>query len=120
MAYTLRINKHTKGTNEMTNVEKIYSSMSSAKRGAERAKIANPVFTKRADGKIALSEAIVKAATKRRTSASNVESPVTIFRALFAEKYGKLKRSEIIAAAVERGIGKNTAATYYQKLSSAK
>jgi hypothetical protein len=100
-------------------VEKIYSSMSSAKRGAVRAKIANPVFTKRADGKVVVSEAIVKAVVKRRTTASNIESPVSIFRTLFAEKFGKVKRSELIAEAVARGVGKNTAATYYQKLSKA-
>lgn len=101
-------------------VEKIYTSMSSAKRGALRANIVNPVFTKRPDGKIVLTEAVIKAAAKRRTTASTTESPVSIFRALFAEKYGKIKRSELIAEAVARGVGKNTAATYYQKLSSAK
>jgi hypothetical protein len=101
-------------------VEKIYSSMSSAKRGADRANIVNPVYTTRPDGKIVLTEAVIKTASKRRTSASNIESPVTIFRALFAEKFGKIKRSELIAEAVIRGVGKNTAATYYQKLSSAK
>lgn len=100
-----------------TTVEKIYSSMSSAKRGAIRANIINPVFTKRPDGKIVLTEAAIKAAVKRRTTASKVESPVSMFKNLFAEKFGKVKRSELIAEAVARGIGKNTAATYYQKLS---
>lgn len=100
-----------------TTVEKIYSSMSSAKRGAIRANIINPVFTKRPDGKIVLTEAAIKTAVKRRTTASKVESPVSMFKNLFAEKFGKVKRSELIAEAVARGIGKNTAATYYQKLS---
>lgn len=103
-----------------TTVEKIYASMSSAKRGAVRANIVNPVFTKRPDGMVVLTEAVVKAAAvKRRTTASNIESPVSMFKSLFAEKYGKLKRSELIAEAVARGVGKNTAATYYQKLSKA-
>lgn len=90
---------------------KLYGSMSSAKRGAERAKIANPVFTKLDDGKIALTEAI--AAKAEGTG------PVATFREIFTRLYGTVKRSDVIAEAVAKGISKNTAATYYQKLKAA-
>lgn len=96
--------------------EKIYSSMSSAKRGALRAGFANPVFTKLDNGKIAIAEAMIKKAKRSRT-ASTAEDPVKIFRSLFAENFGKVKRSALIAEAIARGVNKHTAATYYQKLS---
>lgn len=96
--------------------EKLYSSMSSAKRGALRAGVTNPVFTKLDNGKIALTEAVIKKIKRSRT-ASTTEDPVKVFRALFAENFGKMKRGKLIAEAISRGVNKHTAATYYQKLS---
>lgn len=99
----------------MTKFEKIYSSMSSAKRGAVRAKLSAPVFTKRSDGKVVLTEQRNKTT---RVLKSTVDSPVAEFRTIFSEKYGKVARKEIIQAAISRGVAKNTAATYYQKLAA--
>lgn len=97
--------------------EFVYSSMSAAKRGAVRAKLSNPVFTKLDGGKIQLSEhEIVKLVSKRRSKVSNVESPVAVFRELFKINFGKMTRGELIKLAIEKGIAKNTAATHYQWL----
>jgi hypothetical protein len=93
--------------------EKIYTTMSSAKRGAMRAKIVNPVFTKREDGRIVVSEALVKEIVKKaRTPREN--STMTIIKAILAET--GMKRSQVIAAAVAKGIPLNTARSYYQKI----
>lgn len=87
---------------------KIYSSMSSAKRGAMRAGMKTPKFTKLVDGRVEVTE------TAKARKSDN--GPVAIFRAIFKAEFGKLRRSEVIAKAIEAGISKNTAATYYQKL----
>lgn len=89
--------------------EKVYSSMSSAKRGAKRADLSNPSFTTRNDGKIVVTEKSSVATT------STVKSPVSKFRGMFDEMYGSARRKDVIAAAMKAGIAKNTAATYYQK-----
>lgn len=41
------------------------------------------------------------------------------FKVLFDQLYGKVTRAELIARAIEAGIGKNTAATYYYNFSKA-
>ena len=97
---------------------KVYSSMGSAKRGAVRAGLKNPVFEKTADGKVKVSEFVAAVATA--PAFTNGEGPVAVFKALFEANFGKVKRSELIAKAVEFGVSKNTAATYYQKLKTAK
>jgi hypothetical protein len=84
--------------------------MSSAKRGALRANMKNPIFVKTADGKVSVTEKIAETLST---------GPVAMFRKIFDESFGKLRRSEVIAKAVEAGISKNTAATYYQKLKTA-
>lgn len=89
--------------------------MSSAKRGAVRAKLSSPTFTKRSDGKIVLTEQRSKLT---RVLKSSVESPVAKFRTIFSDKYGKVARKDVIQAAISNGIAKNTAATYYQKLAA--
>ncbi len=97
----------------------VYSSMSSAKRGAERKGVKNPVFEKTADGKVKVSE-FVAAVAATAPAFTNGDGPVAVFKALFEANFGKVKRSELIAKAVEFGVSKNTAATYYQKLKTAK
>lgn len=102
--------------------EFVYSSMSAAKRGAVRAKLVNPIYTKMEDGKIRLmeQEEVKKVVvSKRRKTVSNVDSPVAMFRELFKANFGKMKRGELIKLAVEKGIAKNTAATHYQWLAKA-
>lgn len=95
---------------------KVYSSMASAKRGADRAKMTNPEFEKLADGRVSVREFVAKVA---EAAVAEAEGPVAKFRKIFDAGFGKMKRSEVIAKAVEAGISKNTAATYYQKLKAA-
>jgi crotonobetainyl-CoA:carnitine CoA-transferase CaiB-like acyl-CoA transferase len=103
----------------MTNATaKIYSSMSSAKRGALRAQFANPVFTKTADGKIAVMEAAKKRG-RVATISTSAKPPVAAFREMFQANFGKVARGELIKLAVSNGIAKNTAATFYQKFKAA-
>jgi hypothetical protein len=54
----------------------------------------------------------------RAPTVSKIESPVAAFRELFQANHGRLRRGELIELAVQKGIGRNTAATYYQKLNS--
>ena len=97
--------------------EKTYTTMSSAKRGAIRAGLKSPTYTKTAEGRIVVTEGVVKAMRKRT---STVESPVDVFRNIFAAKYGEFTRKQIIDYAHQRGVSRGTAATYYQKLAAPK
>ena len=96
----------------------IYTTLASAKKGAQRANIPNPTFSKNAEGKIVVHMATDKPSA-RRSTVSKIGSPVDAFRKIFDAHYGKLRRSEVIDKAVEAGVAKNTAATYYQKLRTA-
>ena len=98
----------------MTTVEKIYTTMSSAKRGAVRAKISNPVFNKLADGRISVSEAVMQEVKKVR--AAKTGTNMQILKDLIAKKRGTMGRSMVIAEAVALGISFNTARSYYQKI----
>jgi len=100
------------------NFEKTYTSMSSAKRGAVRAGLVQPIFIKRDDGKILVTLA-AKAKTKKASLvSSSIVSPVAEFRQIFLANYGLLRRKDVIDLAVKQGVSRGTAATYYQKLSS--
>ena len=97
--------------------EKIYSSMSSAKRGAVRAGLQSPVFVKRENGKVIVTVGNqVKVVSQ---ISSTVASPVAKFREIFSQNYNKARRKEVIELAVKQGIARGTATTYYQKLASA-
>lgn len=96
--------------------EYTYSTMSAAKRGAVRAKLTNPIFTKTDEGKVFVTEQKLVASPKqnKRRTVSSIDSPVAVFRELFTANFGKIKRGELIKLAVEHGVAKNTAATHYQ------
>lgn len=98
----------------MTTVEKIYTTMSSAKRGAIRAKISNPVFNKLADGRISVSEAVMEEVKKVRKTKTG--TTMEIIKDLVAKKGGTMGRSMVIAEAVALGVSYHTARSYYQKI----
>lgn len=98
--------------------EKIYSSMSSAKRGVVRAGLQTPVYTKQVDGKILVTVAKAVNNTSTRATVSTVSSPVAKFREIFSKNYGTVRRKDLIALAVKGGVSRGTAATYYQKLAA--
>jgi hypothetical protein len=76
--------------------------------------------TKVAKAKAPKAEKAPKGPKAPRNTVSAIESPVAKFREIFEANFGTLGRSEIIKLAVEAGVGKNTATSFYQRLKAAK
>jgi len=94
-----------------TETFKTYTSLASAKRGAVRGNIVNPIFETLEDGRIA-----VKFEVEAPAETVSTVGPIAKYRELFAANYGKLSWSDMIKAAMAVGIKENTAKTYYYKL----
>ena len=97
----------------MTNETKTYSSKATAKRGAERAGIKNPVLSERPDGRWvigALASPLYDASLRVK---SEVKNPVKLVWDLCFEQ-PKAKRKDIVSRAIDLGVSLNTARTQYQ------
>lgn len=92
-----------------------YSSKSVAKRGAERAGIANPEFVKRDDGRVEVRDMDRPLYNSAAREKSEVKGAVRIVWDLCAEMIPTgAKRRDVVGKAVELGVALNTARTQYQ------